>query len=502
MSVGIVAGMGLLAYVLVLPFTSSYVALFGELDTVREKTPLLAIETHLGVFLLITFFGLGELMSRRSRRRSGALDPLFLAPFLGTLLVLRLVGVDRSEGFRNIADSLLVMFVVGVLLHACFRSVHAVTALRLSSAVLRSLVVIVGVTANVALITGRPVLALFLGIAGVASVAWLLLPDGSEKFGAAMIAAAMFVGAGLEIVYLVDDLSGGPYYRMNTVFKFYNGIWILLALACAGLIGRMIAISNVALHPEAISLRRANTDQSPQRSNDVADPAPARNAIDLESQIWWNRNWLSRNWARVGLVVVSLSIGASLAFPIFSTGVRLDQHFSPGREQWTLNAFDWMDYGTIRTQRGEGGVVSLAYDEDRAVIEWFNTEVPGTPVIAEASINAYACGGSRISVGTGLPVVLGWFRHEQQQRYQTHLGERRDDLRSLYTSPNLEEKRDIIARYRIEYIVVGDIERNYLTNSCAATEPTEGISAFDGMVGQDLEVAFTTGETVVYRVVG
>jgi len=500
-SAGIVTGIGLLAYILVLPFTRNYVVLFGQLDTVREKTPLLSIETHLGVFLLVTFFGLGSLLSRRSRHRSGVLDPLILAPLLGTLLVLRLIGVEQTEGFRDISDALLVLFVVGVLLHACLRCVHARPELHVNPRLLTELIVLVGIVAIIALATGRPVLALFLGIAGIASIAWLMLPDESERFIAAMIAAAMFVGAGLEIVYLVDDLSGGFHYRMNTVFKFYNGIWILLALSSAGLIGRMVSIANADAPSDTGSLPDEKSDPAAPKAMAVTGPGSDLQTFEPDAAARRNRNDQSRNWARVGLVVATISIVASLAFPIFSTGVRLDQHFSPGRQQWTLNAFDWMDYGTIQTQRGGEGIVTLSYEDDRAVIEWFNAEVSGTPVIAEASINQYACGGSRISVGTGLPDVLGWFRHEQQQRYSTHLRERQDDVRTLYTSDDSEEKREIIDKYRIEYIVVGDLERNYLTNDCAATDASEGIAALNVMVGHELEVAFMAGETVVYRVV-
>lgn len=500
-SAGIVAGIALLAYVLVLPFTQHYVALYGELDTVREKTPLLAIETHLGLFLLIVLFGLSALLSRRSRKESPFLDPLILTPLLGTLLVLRLVAVELSQVYRDIADALLVVFVVGVLLHACFRAMPRTTPLPLIPDLMRLLGIIVGATAIVALSTGRPVLALFLGIAGVASIAWILLPDEGERLMAAMIAGATFVGAGLEVVYLVDDLSGDQWYRMNTVFKFYNGIWILLALSCAGLAGRMVAFLDITSRPQAGAVRgdEAASDAFPTQAQ--TGPTLATNDVDHDAPVNWKWNAQFRNWARVGIVVTALSIGASLAFPVFSTGVRLDQQFAPGRTRWTLNAFDWMNYGTIQTRRGEVGIVSLGFDEDRAVIEWFNREVSGTPVIAEASIDAYRCGGSRISVGTGLPDVLGWLRHEQQQRYQTYLRQRQDDLRTLYTSPDPDRKRGIIDKYRVEYIVVGDLERNYLTNDCEPTDSSEGIAILAGMVGRDLDVAFTAGETIVYRVV-
>jgi len=503
-SVGLVTGLGLAAYLLVLPFTRHYVALFGELDTVREKTPLLSIQAHLGVFLLIVFFGLGARLTRRSRHDSTVFDPLILTPLLGTLLILRYLGVERSQQFRDIADALLVVFLVGVLLYACLRTVGTVphTGGLPTGAVLRWLIATVGVIAAAALATGRPVLGLFLGLAGVASLTWLMMPDQGTKFIAAMVAAAMLVGAGLEIVYLVDDLSGGPHYRMNTVFKFYNGIWILLGLSCAGLIGHMVALASVSTHAP----QTARTPSTTRRSAPALPPGATQRAPKALEIVPFSvgperRAGQFSTWARIGLGVATLAIAASLAFPFFSTGVRLDQRFTPGREHWTLNAFDWMDYGTIPTQRGGTGIVPLRFDDDRAVIDWFNDEVAGTPVIAEASISQYLCGGSRISIGTGLPVVLGWYRHEQQQRYQTFLDQRRKDLRTLYTSADLDRKRDIIARYRIAYIVVGDLERDYVSNDCVATDASAGVAALGAMVGEELEVAFTSGETVVYRVI-
>ena len=57
---------------------------------------------------------------------------------------------------------------------------------------------------------------------------------------AALIAGATLLGAALEIVYLVDDLNGTVWYRMNTVFKFYNQIWNLLGIACGVIVGIVI----------------------------------------------------------------------------------------------------------------------------------------------------------------------------------------------------------------------------------------------------------------------
>jgi len=54
----------------------------------------------------------------------------------------------------------------------------------------------------------------------------------------------------------------------------------------------------------------------------------------------------------------------------------------------------------------------------------------------------------------------------------------------------------------VDYIVVGDLERFYPAADCTATDNAPGIAAFEQMVASgNLEVAFESGETRVYRVV-
>ncbi len=135
-------------------------------------------------------------------------------------------------------------------------------------------------------------------------------------------------------------------------------------------------------------------------------------------------------------------------------------------------------------------------------------------MIAEAAFAPYRCNSSRISIGTGLPSVLGWQRHEMQQRYGEVLPPRDADLRTLYASTSAEEKLAILNRYDVHYVVVGELERVYPVvsgNDCVPMEDSPqyrgvdldaGIGTFDEMVGDTLEVAYRSGDTVVYRVVG
>jgi uncharacterized membrane protein len=199
-------------------------------------------------------------------------------------------------------------------------------------------------------------------------------------------------------------------------------------------------------------------------------------------------------WKRVAAVIVVVIAFAGIAI------ARLD-----GAN--TLNAYEWMDYGTVITTDGQ----VIRYDGDGKAIDWLNDHVSGSPVIAEAIVilprsygGAYACGGARISRSTGLPTVMGWDRHEAQQRPTTDFQQRERDIYDLYTSTNIANKRRVIDTYQIEYIVSGPLELIYPTtdgyNHCTSSGSAAGIAALSAMVGTDLEIVFSEDGTTVYHV--
>jgi uncharacterized membrane protein len=53
--------------------------------------------------------------------------------------------------------------------------------------------------------------------------------------------------------------------------------------------------------------------------------------------------------------------------------------------------------------------------------------------------------------------VLGWAGHELQWDHQP--GTREADVKTLYTTTNLTEARELIDRYGVDYVVFGPIER-------------------------------------------
>ena len=74
---------------------------------------------------------------------------------------------------------------------------------------------------------------------------------------------------------------------------------------------------------------------------------------------------------------------------------------------------DLHTFGMLTTPRDfSGEPIGTKCRLTRQGLDELNENVQGTPVIVEASIGAYRGNGSRISIATGLPTVLGWERHQ------------------------------------------------------------------------------------------
>jgi uncharacterized membrane protein len=81
---------------------------------------------------------------------------------------------------------------------------------------------------------GQPVVALLVAIIG-GLVTTLLSTTRSAPalFAGVLLVAGWLVALGVELVWLGDHLSGSDMFRMNTVFKFYIQVWVLVALGGA-----------------------------------------------------------------------------------------------------------------------------------------------------------------------------------------------------------------------------------------------------------------------------
>jgi hypothetical protein len=105
----------------------------------------------------------------------------------------------------------------------------------------------------------------------------------------------------------------------------------------------------------------------------------------------------------------------------------------------------------------------LDLEEDYEAIQWLQENVEGSPVIVEANTPEYRW-GSRYTIYTGLPGVLGWRWHQSQQRVAADgdsVNERLFDITDFYLSHDLAQATQFLAKYNVRYVIVGQLERTY-----------------------------------------
>jgi uncharacterized membrane protein len=135
--------------------------------------------------------------------------------------------------------------------------------------------------------------------------------------------------------------------------------------------------------------------------------------------------------------------------------------------------------------------------DDYNVIRWLEENVRGTPVIMEGRSEREYLWGSRFSIYTGLPSVVGWNWHQRQQRTFNPLPRlvelRVANVNAFYVTRDIASAWNILQFYDVSYVIVSDLERAYY--------PPQALAKFDTMVQQGLlSVAYQTGNAVVYQV--
>jgi YYY domain-containing protein len=302
------------------------------------------------------------------------------------------------------------------------------------------------------------------------------------------------VGIGLaltfvvELVVLVGDIS-----RMNTVFKFYLQVWEMFSLAAA-----------------------------------------ASLAWTLAALPQWRAGWRRGFLIALGFVVLAAAL-----YPLTAAPAKMKDRMVEDAPR-SIDGMTFMEHAR-RFELNE--TISLA--EDYQAIRWMQDHIEGTPVIVEANIPEYRW-GSRFTVYTGLPGILGWNNHQRQQRVSGPPGqveERSLAITEFYLTRSVEEALEFLNRYHVQYIVRGQVERVYYEDIHRCTEtaggsvvcnlsgwpwgmpqpevpatdcvpseedgtegslicPTHGLEKFDHMLARDLiRVAYQAGGTVIYEVV-
>ena len=271
------------------------------------------------------------------------------------------------------------------------------------------------------------------------------------QFMLLLVAFALCETLGVEFVALLGDEG-----RQNTVGKLYLHVWLILSVT--GSAGLALLASELS-----------------------SWPAGRRRAWKL---------------------ALGLLVGIAAVFPVATLLTRANHREAPD----TPLTFDGLAF--LQTAvHGEGNpavieanpaVGTFGLSEDLALIHWLQDHDAGASVVLEAVFNRPYHWVARISAFTGSPTVLGWGKHQSQQRtlpgmYDTIIARLRD-VNRFYNTTDIPEAVTLLQRYQVDYVVVGRLERAYY--------PAEGLQKLADMARQGwLEVAFQAGESTLYRVV-
>ena len=221
--------------------------------------------------------------------------------------------------------------------------------------------------------------------------------DASTGFALLLTVGGLLLVLAPELVFLRDVFNA----RSNTIFKLYYQAWLLFSVAAAW------AVDSFFVDEQGRSRRRVLG-------------ALAACAI-LPGLLYPLAGAFTRAFVESGRLVASQPAPLSLdGGPGFINGD---------------------DFAAIRCLEAQVGAAQ--------------------PVVAEAPGSSYDGNFGRVGTLTGMQVLLNWEGHQRQWRGATWdalRGSRAEDLDRLYRSPDMQQTREILERYDVDYVFYGRSE--------------------------------------------
>jgi uncharacterized membrane protein len=248
----------------------------------------------------------------------------------------------------------------------------------------------------------------------------------------------------LVLTLMVETIVvSGDIGRMNTVFKFYLHVWSIYAVSGA-----------VVLTWTWQSLPK------------------------------WSPLW--RTLWQIGLVFF---ICAVVLYPLTASSAKIKDRMA-SEAPHTLDGMTYMKYA-VHADEG----VDMDLSQDYNAIRWMQDHIQGSPVIVEAHLTEYRW-GTRSTIYTGLPGVVGWNWHQRQQRTlvsDAWVWDRVNGIHEFYQTSDLGLATAFLDRYDVAYILLGQLER--------AKYAGDGLNKFEAQNGVLWQEVYRDRDTVIYEVI-
>jgi YYY domain-containing protein len=251
------------------------------------------------------------------------------------------------------------------------------------------------------------------------------------------------IGTGLVLTLIVEFIVlSGDIGRMNTVFKFYLQVWVLFAISAAAALGWILA----------------------------------------EFSEWGPRGRLFFQ------IAGGLLLAGALFFTFTASMDKIRDRMAPD-VPFTFDSMTYMQYSHYNDSDAD-----MDLSQDYRAIRWMQANIKGSPVIVEGNTVEYHW-GTRYTIYTGLPGVVGWSWHQRQQR-ALFPGEwvtsRIDEITNFYNTRDLVAAKDFLAKYNVKYIIVGQMERNMYN--------PDGVAKFEKGNGSLWKEVYREADTVIFEV--
>lgn len=299
------------------------------------------------------------------------------------------------------------------------------------------------------------------------------MSEPADRLLAAIFLMGLFLILLPEIVYVVDIYSG-DYKRANTMFKFTYQAFVLLSLVWG-------CTAPLVLSSISSSVTRAQSS--------MLDRSPKRKRVDHRYII---------ALASAALLIIMIVI--PLWYPLSATKQWLGP-FSRDR----YRGLDALEPLALKDSAIISGSSPGELAADVSAIKWLNDNIEGQPVVLESFGDSYTDYG-RISAFTGLPTIIGWQTHEWLWRtseenpdaFSSVVVPRQQAVRDIYTTDDQQLRLDLIKEYSVEYIVIGQLEREKFST---ISEDDRTISLIrEDLISKLGEKVFNQGYFSIYRI--